>query len=701
MGNQNAKRALSFVMSMLMVISSINFSLVANAAESDAARIIGFDALEESVATQSLPIGADISQLTLPNSLKATVETVEEVEVQKAVEKEIDEAEPEKAEKPKTGDGPAAKEDVQIEETPEPEAPAEDTLEADAVAEDNDEVAEPASDAAEEPEEPVAEEQAEEEAPAEEPVRQEPADEAAPAEDTGDASESVDISFIDILFPAIVAQAEESQDESAVAGASATVPELTGDATEVTYETVVERQVVYKSVTIENVEWIVADGQSFDSSVEAAYVFTPVIKADYVVAATLPTIKVNIVNANSKPAFEKSQVVDGVRVNVKADAGVFPEGATLSVSKVSLAEEQAVEAAVDEERADNKNVVESYTFDIKVLDKDGNEIEPDNSKGTVKVSFTLEEVANVNLDTDVYHVKGEVGDLSVDKLDAEEVAATTVEAVTDGFSFYTVEFTYNNLQYVMNGDTTVALSEILDTVGLSGAVTAAVSDAPELFAVENTRDGWMVTAKQAFDTEQKLTVTISGNEYEITVTDDEYQLSIKGESVNVGSDCSGDGWSYDAALNTLYLNGFTNNAVGYGINTNIPNLEIVVNGINTIDYEGIYSSESLTISVLGTLSVSTVGDSSYGIRALGPLTIKGNGTLNVTSNGEAAITTESILTISESVNVNAEGKSNGIMGYSVNLSSSGTIEITASVEYGIYSIEEINITKGNVTAKGG
>ncbi|MBO6282671.1 MAG: hypothetical protein J6M63_01935, partial [Pseudobutyrivibrio sp.] len=220
-----------------------------------------------------------------------------------------------------------------------------------------------------------------------------------------------------------------------------------------------------------------------------------------------------------KVAFDQEAEVDGVCISVKADEGVFPEGATLSVAKVYGSDLQAVEAAVEEERADDKNKVESYTFDIKVLDVDGNEIEPDNSQGQVRVSFTLAEVANANLETDVYHVKGEVGDLSVDKLEATETS-TTVEAVTDGFSFYTVEFTYNNLQYVMNGDTTVALAEILNHVGLQGTVTNAVSDAPELFSVANTDSGWSVTAHEAFTTEQRLTVTIDGSDYVIVVTDD-------------------------------------------------------------------------------------------------------------------------------------------------------------------------------------
>ena len=84
---RGAKRGCSFAMSLLMVISSINFSLVANAANSSAGRIISFNQLDESISLQTLPIGASIDDVVFPDSINATVETVQEVEVKKLVEK--------------------------------------------------------------------------------------------------------------------------------------------------------------------------------------------------------------------------------------------------------------------------------------------------------------------------------------------------------------------------------------------------------------------------------------------------------------------------------------------------------------------------------------------------------------------------------------------------------------------------------------
>ncbi len=236
----------------------------------------------------------------------------------------------------------------------------------------------------------------------------------------------------------------------------------------------------------------------------------------------------------SMPAFEPDTVViDGVAVTVSAPEGVFPEGAALSVKKVAVWERGKVEEAVGAERDTNVNVAVSYTFDITVLDADGNEIQPtDGSK--VKVSFALAEVADENLHTNVYHVSEneQTGELEAEALNVtqeiteETGEATTATVETDGFSFYTVEFTYEQKQYVMNGDTTVALADILDYVGLTGTATAVEVSDSTLFSASDESGEWMVTAHQAFHTNEWMKVTIDGVEYEITVTDAQVSSNI-------------------------------------------------------------------------------------------------------------------------------------------------------------------------------
>ena len=71
-------------------------------------------------------------------------------------------------------------------------------------------------------------------------------------------------------------------------------------------------------------------------------------------------------------------------------------------------------------------------------------MQPDTEKGEVSVSFQMEEAKNQNLSADIYHVDEAS---QAEKLETE-VKGDEVSAKTDGFSFYTVEFTYGSIQYV-------------------------------------------------------------------------------------------------------------------------------------------------------------------------------------------------------------------------------------------------------------
>lgn len=105
-------------------------------------------------------------------------------------------------------------------------------------------------------------------------------------------------------------------------------------------------------------------------------------------------------------AFNQSQMVDGIVITVTADKGVFPKGAKLKVTKVTNKKElKDIETAIEEEREEDKNVASSNTFDIQILDNAGKETQPDNSKGTVNVKFSLAEKLNEVLDVAVYHVE--------------------------------------------------------------------------------------------------------------------------------------------------------------------------------------------------------------------------------------------------------------------------------------------------------
>ena len=224
-----------------------------------------------------------------------------------------------------------------------------------------------------------------------------------------------------------------------------------------------------------------------------------------------------MVDSVKMPAFSESKTVDGVTVSVSASEGVFPEGSKLSVISAPTSVEKSIDTLINAKRRDDLNVAASYTFDIKILDKDGNEIQPADGN-YVSVRFTTSEVSDSNLETDVYHISHASGSVYADKLSSLETG-NTVSVQSDGFSYYTVEFTYSDKQYVMNGDTSIPLSDILDYVGISGDVSAVSVSNEELFSASNDSGVWMITAHQAFKTNEWMKVVIDGVEYEIDVTD--------------------------------------------------------------------------------------------------------------------------------------------------------------------------------------
>ena len=86
---------------------------------------------------------------------------------------------------------------------------------------------------------------------------------------------------------------------------------------------------------------------------------------------------------------------------------------------------------------------------------------------------------------------------------------------------YSVAFSYDQLEYVLPGDASVALNEILDAVGLSGAVRDVTFSSPDLLSLTLENNEWYVRALKPFSTTEWMKVNLSGAEYEITVTDDQ------------------------------------------------------------------------------------------------------------------------------------------------------------------------------------
>lgn len=494
--------------------------------------ITAIGSIDEEVAVQHLAFGASESDIVFPDSINATVETYKEVLIEEEVlEEETLEEEMVEETVDVESDAPTTEEVVESEENPEteevdevlvPESDQEEveenvdgeTTEAteETVVEEvtettkTTEAAEPTVDSTESTPAEAAP-ATEESAPAAESTPA--AESAAPSEDNG----SDPVAFVvDLLFPAMVAQAAEDEQAEEAAPAA----EESTSTAEPTYR--VETVSTSAEVTISGITWTIdaekSTGSSFDSSVEGAkYVYTPVIPEEYKVETSLPTITVIIGTAELSPEFEQSVVVDGVLITVKADAGVFPEGAQLAASRAAEDVTQIAESAV-ESLEEEKNIVTSYVFDISVLDQAGNEIQPDTDKGAVTVSFSMESVADEETAVEVYHIPDiDNANEVVEKLETEE-NGVTAEAETTSFSPFVV-------QLVAAGDV---------TIGNYGYPYGSNMQSGITFTVDISEHGagtyqWYVSANGTSDyteingksgsftaTDETITTTFSGSE---------------------------------------------------------------------------------------------------------------------------------------------------------------------------------------------
>ncbi|WP_051151084.1 class B sortase [Butyrivibrio sp. VCB2006] len=282
---------------------------------------------------------------------------------------------------------------------------------------------------------------------------------------------------------------------------------------------------------ISDVEWIMeADynygEEEFNPDTEGKiYLFTPVLKIPdtYYIEDELPIITVFV--TDDYYAFDEETVVDDVKIRVRADKGVFPEGSRVTAKKLVEEDEQKVKELVDEQ-IDTENIVKEYSFDITIKDRDNNEVQPDTEKGRVVVSFEAAEVADEALEAEVYHIIDESKDdkeqepveavalgserskervltiydensvLKAEKLEAEVVEFEDVkvlEAETTGFSTYKVIFkivekiddTVYEYKYEVTTSTVIPVKDILGNAVDPGQNEEDTSDDTPLYLPDN------------------------------------------------------------------------------------------------------------------------------------------------------------------------------------------------------------------------
>lgn len=177
--------------------------------------------------------------------------------------------------------------------------------------------------------------------------------------------------------------------------------------------------------------------------------------------------------------FDKTVSIDGISVNVYADRGVFPNTARLSVKKVlKKADKEKVEVAIDEKlKEEEADLDESIVFDIKILDKDGQELQPDTFKGEVKVNFESLDLSALdeNKELAVYHMEdadSEAKKIEDIKLDAKEAS---LEVPAEHFSLYVISFINKIKKSTYTASIVSGESEVLDSL-LSDVITLRIKD---------------------------------------------------------------------------------------------------------------------------------------------------------------------------------------------------------------------------------
>ena len=260
---------------------------------------------------------------------------------------------------------------------------------------------------------------------------------------------------------------------------------------------------------------------------------------------------------DAEEAFQQEKEISGVLVSVKADPGVFPTGAKLQVKKVGKAAERKVDSALKEKLLENQeNLLESMIFDISVLDKDGEEVQPNTTKGEVKVQFShipfLQEDAEKQIS--VFHLDSV--DATAEKLATEKIEEkeNAVEVSAEHFSLFAVslvkkENSFSDTVAVELGDT-ISLYKLLrqDVLRCEAmketdpAVVRLKHDGDGQVAIEALHEGTArlrITIKDDLKEEKKeyriivQKASLSGRagkeiEYSLTGPENEMTLTLRG-----------------------------------------------------------------------------------------------------------------------------------------------------------------------------
>ena len=222
---------------------------------------------------------------------------------------------------------------------------------------------------------------------------------------------------------------------------------------------------------------------------------------------------VKLLNAPTGSASET--LADGTIVSVQG----IPQDGALTVGAANNEVKDIVEDYVAKQE---ESATELFGYDVSVQDGEGADWQPE-----VPVMMELElpgQKLHKNTKVYVVHVDDE-GNAST--IEAEVTEDGKIAFKTPGFSaFYgfTVDFDYEGALFSIPGGTSIKLSELFENLKMplnaEDVINVEYTDYTQI-TVEQIEGDWLLTSLKEFDTEEKMTLTMSdGTVYNIKVTDE-------------------------------------------------------------------------------------------------------------------------------------------------------------------------------------
>lgn len=148
--------------------------------------------------------------------------------------------------------------------------------------------------------------------------------------------------------------------------------------------------------------------------------------------------------------FTKTEIIDNIEINVRADEGVFPSNSILSIKRINndIANSKIKDAISKDNKSSNLSIEDMYCFDITILDNQGNELQPDTSRGEVFVTFkNIENIDNNKDNVQIWHINDNLD--KVEQMNNNvEVTDKEVKFEAEHFSIYTVLINNTNKQSI-------------------------------------------------------------------------------------------------------------------------------------------------------------------------------------------------------------------------------------------------------------